>query len=106
MNEVHCFFLRWGCTHEKGALEAYANKQKHQHTNFILEDAGLLISMERPYIGASPDAIVTCECFEKGTVEVKCHFCYKDCFPEDDNPSNFCMTKDSSGMASYMAISV
>ena len=39
-------------------------------------------------------------------MEVKCPFCYKDCFPEDDNLSNFCMTKDSSGMASYMAISL
>ena len=74
-------------------------RMKDQHTEFILEDAGLFISMERPYIGASPDAIVTCECCGKGTVEVKCPFCFKDGFPEDDNPSNFCMTKESSGIA-------
>lgn len=96
-------FFSWGCT---DTLGAYANKQKHQHTNFTLEDAGFFIFMERPYIGASPDPIVTCECCGMGTVEVKCPFCYKDGFPEDDNPSKFCMTKDSSGMASHMAILV
>lgn len=88
--------IRWGCSHEKEALEAYSREATQHHTNITISDAGLFVSSERPYIGASPDAIVTCDCCGRGTVEVKCPFCYKEALP-DDNPSNFCMAKDSSG---------
>jgi len=83
-------------SHEKIALEAYIHERTQHHKNLNISDAGLFVSLERPYIGASPDAIVSCNCCGKGTVEVKCPFCYKEGLP-DDNPSNFCMTKDSSG---------
>lgn len=86
-------FCRWGCTHEKDALEAYTKKLSGIHKNFLLKNAGLFISIERPYIGASPDGIVMCDCCGKGAVEVKCPFCFKDGLPEEDSPK-FCMKKN------------
>ena len=56
----------------------------------------LYVWRDHPYIGASPDAIVTCDCCGKGIVEIKCPYCFRDKLP-DDNPSKFCMKKDSSG---------
>ena len=43
-----------------------------------IEDAGLRISCLHPYIGASPDAHVSCDCCGTGILEVKCPFCAKD----------------------------
>lgn len=64
--------------HEQDALRAYKDKMTAQHTNMAIRDAGLFISQERPYIGASPDAIVMCDCYGQGVVEVKCPYCFKE----------------------------
>ena len=61
-----------------------------------MKDAGLFISMERPFIGATPDGAISCDCCGKGTLEVKCPHCFKDGFP-DDEKENFCMIKNTSG---------
>ena len=66
------------------------------HSNMVIRDAGLFISQERPYIGASPDAIVTCDCCGQGAVEVKCPYCFKDRLPEE-NDKKFCLEKDETG---------
>ena len=85
---------RWGCSHEKETQETYYSKQKPHHTNLTIEDAGLFISMEGPYIGASPDAMVVCDWCGQGAVEIKCPF-YFNSFPDtNDSQSNFCMKQD------------
>lgn len=96
MQSFSFLYNRWGCTHEKDAVEAYTKQQKALHGDLKIEEAGLFISMERPYVGATPDGLVTCTCCGKGTVEVKCPFGCKQGLPDDD--SNFCTTKDSSGI--------
>uniref|UniRef100_A0A1X7V4J3 YqaJ viral recombinase domain-containing protein n=1 Tax=Amphimedon queenslandica TaxID=400682 RepID=A0A1X7V4J3_AMPQE len=45
-----------------------------------------------PFLGASPDAIVSCECHGHGVVEVKCPFRIEDKLPED-NIKGFFMKK-------------
>ena len=89
--------FRWGCSHEKEALEVYRQLQLSNHTNLKMEDVGLFISTEKPYIGAFPDSIVVCDCCGRGTVEVKCPFCFKEELP-NDNSSDFCMKINDSGM--------
>lgn len=61
-----------------------------------MKDAGLFISMERPFIGATPDGLISCDCCGKGILEVKCPHCFKDGLP-DDEKENFCMIKNTSG---------
>ena len=60
-----------------------------EHENFNLIDAGLFIDHVDPFLGASPDGMVQCNCCGKGVLEIKCPYCYKD-LPEHDD-SSFCM---------------
>ena len=43
---VSCFMYRWGCLHEKEALEVYTCQQSKHHTNLKTVDAGLFLCKE------------------------------------------------------------
>ena len=66
---------KWGCQHERAAREAYSCFQKERHKNFAVSDSGLFVSTKYPYLGASPDGLVTCECCGAGACEIKV-LCY------------------------------
>jgi hypothetical protein len=66
------------------------------HKNMKLHKEGLQLSKENPYIGASADSLVSCDCHEVKLVEVKCPFSAKemdvktflskpDCYIKDNN---------------------
>ena len=61
-----------------------------------MAEAGLFISLEKPYIGATPDGIMTCDCCEQRALEIKCPYCFKDGLHEDD-ADNFCMEQNEKG---------
>ena len=42
--------------------DAYYRYQKEKHVNFTASDSGLFLSTEHPFLRASPDGLVTCEC--------------------------------------------
>ena len=46
------------------------------HQDFTLRKVGLYISKEKPFLGASPDGIISCSCCGKGALEIKCPFKY------------------------------
>ena len=85
------YIIRWGCSHEDDAKKAYNILMSKHHEDFSVSKAGFFIDSEKPYVGASPDGIINCKCCGKGTLEVKCPYCYKDGLPEDD--VGFCMLK-------------
>ena len=62
---------KWGCHHEKTARDAYCRYQKEKHINFTVSDSSLYLSTEHPFLGASPDGLVTCECCGTGGCETK-----------------------------------
>ena len=62
---------KWGCQHEKTALEEYKLSNSDWHENFRVSDSGLFISVEYPFIGASPDGLVECSCCGQGICEIK-----------------------------------
>ena len=69
---LHKFSTRattWGCDHEAGAITAYI-KSMNDHQNFTCKQ-----SATHPYIGASPDGIIECDCCGFGILEVKCPYC-------------------------------
>ena len=68
----------WGCSHEQKALDIYSKHMSEHHTNFNIMPSGLFLSTEFPFIGATPDSMVSCDCCGKGCVEVKCPYCHKD----------------------------
>ncbi|KAG1925574.1 hypothetical protein F2P79_025443 [Pimephales promelas] len=69
---------RWGCEHEQKARETYEAYAAQHHQDLSVRDAGLHIDTSRPYLGASPDALVSCSCCGDGILEIKCPHCAKD----------------------------
>ena len=55
----------------------YERVSKLQHQNFSVEENGLFINPQWPYIGASPDSIVCCHCCGRGALEIKCPYCHR-----------------------------
>ena len=44
------------------------------HENFEMKDFGLLVYLEKPWLGVSPDVVTYCNCCEYETVEIKCPY--------------------------------
>uniref|UniRef100_A0A1X7US45 PHD-type domain-containing protein n=1 Tax=Amphimedon queenslandica TaxID=400682 RepID=A0A1X7US45_AMPQE len=94
---AHCTCMAgWGCDHEKEALTMFESIANENHIDLIVKANGLFIDLCHPYIGASPNGIVSCSCCGKGVPEVKCPHSVKKSFPEDSKHS-FCMEKGSDG---------
>lgn len=74
-NRKHVFISRWGCKHESLARKLYEEIQKTKHIDFAVADAGLKISNERCYFGATADGLTSCSCCGKGCIEIKCPSC-------------------------------
>ena len=54
------------------AQELYLKFQKHGHINLCIAESGLVINPRWPFIGTSPDGIVSCGCCEIRILEIKC----------------------------------
>lgn len=89
----------WGREHEQEAVAMYTyalglrestasttitlTDEIHKaHTSLNISQAGFRVSVDRPYIGVSCDAYVSCECCGRGVVEVKCPLKWVDVSPE------------------------
>lgn len=57
-----------GCEHKQGQVCKCASMSHH---NFKVEESGLFISTEYPFVGAFPDGLVTCACCSDGVREIK-----------------------------------
>ena len=49
----------------------------NKHTHFKVVKCSFVISKEYPFMGASLDSIVSCDCCGMGCAEVKCPFCIR-----------------------------
>ena len=88
---------RWGCSHEEIAVDAYKSKAAKEHVDHQVAKAGFFLDCDLPFIGASPDGIISCKCCGAGVLEVKCPFHVRDGLPEGDDSGNFCMVNTDSG---------
>lgn len=61
----------WGITHETDGKLFYMDKLKNNHTNVSVNSCGLIINPKFPFLGASPDGIIYCDCCGKGCLEIK-----------------------------------
>ena len=61
----------WGCEHKEVAGDNSASLLSVSHHNFEVEESGLFISTEYPFVGASPGTLVTCACCSDGICEIK-----------------------------------
>ena len=91
--------IKWGLNHEKGASQCLIRKlEEDEHENVRVENSGIFVSEDYPFIGATPDSIISCDCCGKQLVEVKCPFTKKDeLLNVTDEKANFYLKKDESG---------
>ena len=53
----------------------------------------LFIDVARPYIGVSPDGIISCKCCGNGLLEIKCPHCIKSLPDHENELPNFFIEK-------------
>ena len=75
--KAHSPAINWGVYNEAGAISDFLKSQRTFHKNMRVRDCGLYICAQYPYLGASPDAIVTCDCCGNRPLEVKNPFKYR-----------------------------
>ncbi|XP_016851173.2 uncharacterized protein LOC103279721 [Anolis carolinensis] len=89
--------MSWGIRNEKKAVESYeALKSRESHKAVKVDDCGLFIDKEKPWLGASPDGILKEAKTGKeiGIVEVKCPYKHRDkTVTEACKDKAFCLEK-------------
>ncbi|KAK3091574.1 hypothetical protein FSP39_020913 [Pinctada imbricata] len=68
---------------EKVALSQYTALYEKNHHKSKVSSCGLFVSQRYPFIGATPDGVVTCSCCGKGLIEIKCSFSYQHLTPTE-----------------------
>jgi hypothetical protein len=81
--------LKWGRENESVAVQEYLSVTEDKHANFMYSSSGLVISILHPFLGASADGRISCECCGDGIIEVKCPFKYRY-----DSPSSAAALND------------
>ena len=54
--------LKWGLDHEEECKQAYILHQNKSHTGFVCKQSSLFIHPARPFLCASPDSLIGCQC--------------------------------------------
>ncbi|XP_045163375.2 uncharacterized protein LOC123527777 [Mercenaria mercenaria] len=68
-------YVTWGIKHEPAARRKYEMTMKKTYQDFKVSECGLYVKGDTPYLGASPDGIVTYISqgqMETGVLEIKC----------------------------------
>ncbi len=63
---------------EPKAKQKFVLEQQPLHSNFEIEEVGLIVNAEIPCLGASPDGMVSCSCHGRGVLEIKCPYTYRE----------------------------
>lgn len=63
-------------SHAKMPVVKVLKEQNHKRMKSC--DSGTVINQDNPFISASPDLVIECECCGKGLVEIKCPYAIRD----------------------------
>lgn len=80
--------IQHGIIYEPIARQQYINNEKMRHSKFSVKQCGLFVDNTLPYIGASPDGVVTCKCCGTGLLEIKCTYKYRNNTPIEISSEN------------------
>lgn len=67
----------WGKKQEGAARARYAAEATSGHPGLTITDSGLVINPTWPWLGASPDGLLSCQCCGLGVLEVKCPYSHR-----------------------------
>ena len=70
--------VKWGIDNEDECRVEYQKHQSLSHINFTCNLSGFVVNTNHPFLGASPDGIINCQCCGRGTVEIKCPFKHRN----------------------------
>ena len=74
--------LKYGREMEINAVNEFQKMHAISHKNIKVEECGLFLLPEKPFIGCSPDRIVFC-CCGKSSLEIKCPYSINYTSPTD-----------------------
>ena len=79
--------MKYGKALEPHALRkyTYVMTKSRSHQNFKVSEIGLILDMDYPFLGASPDMEISCDCCGIGVGEIKCPYSVLDQVPSADN---------------------
>lgn len=87
---AHLPNVSWGIEREEKALKDYTRVESLVHKQVKVSKHGFQISHSNPFIGCSPDGVVTCSCEKhnsivgnKWLIEVKCPGSFRDKSPQE-----------------------
>ena len=89
--------LMWGREHEADAKKMYCEIMRTSHSHHRVEECGLVIHEQLPFLAASPDGIIVDDCCGKGVLECKCPYTCRDLTIKDvpylyrDNDNQLCV---------------
>ena len=73
---------------EENAANSFYDYMKTKHKNFHMYECGLYLNKDTPYIGGSPDRIITFSCCKPACVEIKCPYSINHLSPRDPKKLN------------------
>ena len=93
--------MQYGSAMESSARDWYFATQKQKHVNLSVREAGFHVRVNYPFLGASPDGIVSCDCHDQKLLEIKYPSKYEDGFLNWENDKDFPLAKDYSPKTSH-----
>jgi len=62
------------CKHEDAARNEYIYEMKKNHSDLKISEVGLVLHPHYPFLGVTPDGLVSYSCHSDGTLEIKCPY--------------------------------
>ena len=75
--------LRYGRAMEAEAVSSFETMLKETHKNVSAAECGIYLCEDMPFVGGSPDRIITCDCCGTSCLEVKCPYSISHTSPTD-----------------------
>lgn len=92
--------LQWGRRKEEVARDLYTRSCRSIHKKVQVEEKGLYLMNDFPYIGCSVDGIFSCKCHGKKVIEIKCPYALKHMHPKEVALQKGCITVDNKSVVS------
>ena len=72
---------------------------KKKHVQFAITESGLILNPLYPFLGATPDGLVSCGCSGNGVLEIKCPYsCRQKDLVEASEDSSFFLCQSEKGV--------
>lgn len=88
--ELNVPAVAWGRSKEVSARRSYRRVETKRCQKLHVAETGLVISAQYPFIGCSPDGIVSCACHPSRVLEIKCPYTMRNEHPKDAAMAHGC----------------